>query len=69
MPPAVARSRTLMAAQMPPIPTPQLAESALLQGRFDAAASAGLSLLSGSRGPTASRGACVAVQALYELGR
>jgi hypothetical protein len=50
-------------------PTPQLAESALLQGRFDAAASVGLSLLSGSRGPAASRGACVAVQALYELGR
>jgi len=69
MPPAVARTlpstSTSSSAQL----TPQLAESALLQGRFDAAASVGLSLLSGSHGPAASRGACVAVQALYELGR
>ena len=68
MPPTAAAQRTpTTATQMQP--TPQLAESALLQGRFDAAASVGLSLLSGSRGPAASRGACVAVQALYELGR
>ena len=67
MPPTVGRTTTSMSQMQ--TPTPQLAESALLQGRFDAAASVGLSLLSGSRGPAASRGACVAVQALYELGR
>ena len=67
--PTAAAQRTPTAATATQMPTPQLAESALLQGRFDAAASVGLSLLSGSRGPAASRGACVAVQALYELGR
>jgi 4-amino-4-deoxy-L-arabinose transferase-like glycosyltransferase len=40
-----------------------------LRGRFAAAADAGLDALARGAGPVASRGACVAVQALFELGR
>jgi hypothetical protein len=45
------------------------AEDALLRGCFDAAASAGLDALRAGGGPVAARGAAVAVQALFELGR
>jgi hypothetical protein len=46
------------------------AERALVLGNWEAAADLGLAALAGgSGGAAAARGACVGVQALYELGR
>lgn len=66
---AATRGQATPPSRPPGAASAAAAEDFLLRGRFDAAARSGLDALAAGAGPVAARGACAAIQALFELGR